>query len=228
MKRVYAILQVSLLSLFVVTLVSSCGVKSTTKEALWPKMYTETPLSIMVMPPINQTQHVAAKEYFYSSIAAPLIDRGYYVFSPYLTLDLLEQESAGDAEPFLEGSLKVFRSVLNTDAVLFTVIKRWDKSVVGNTIRVEVEYILRSAKTDETLFRRTADVSVDTRISSGGGLFDMIANAIATAATSKIVGARKANYFLLQDIPDGKYAPLYGKDKGVAVSSEHIKGTTVK
>lgn len=212
-------------------LFASCGIlssKSNTRASLWPKMYEEQPLSIMVMPPINQTDHVAAKEYFYSSIAAPLIDRGYYVFSPYLTLDLLQQESAGDAEPFVEGPLKVFRSVFNADAVLFTTIKRWEKSVVGNTIRVEVEYLLRSAKTNETLFQRTADVSVDTRVTSGGGLLDLVANAIATAATSKIVGARKANYHMLNDMPVGKYAPNWLKDKDAEVASLNVSGTTVR
>lgn len=216
--------------MLLLTSLSSCGVSnpSHTRESLWAKMYSEQPHSIVVMPPINKTEHVAAKEYFYSSIATPLLERGYYVFSPYLVQDVFEQESASDAELFLEAPLKIFYNVFATDAVLFTVINRWEKSVLNNSIRVEVEYILRSAKTDETLFRRKADVTVNTSISVGNGWLDLIANAIATAATNKIVAARKANYYLLQDIPLGKYAPLYGQDKGTEVTSLDVQGITVR
>lgn len=217
-----------MLSALVGVMLMSCGASKQTRSSLWAKMYEERPHAILVMPPINKTEHVAAKDFFYSSIAAPLADRGYYVFSPYLTLDLLQQESAGDAEPFLEGTLAPFRNVLNADAVLFTVIKRWQKDVVDSSIRVEVEYIMRSAKTDQELFRRNADVRVDTRVYGDGSLLSMVVNAIATAATSKIVGARKANYFLLQDIPSGKYAPDYDKDQKMPVSSINISGVTVK
>lgn len=206
----------------------SCGAGKQTRGSLWAKMYEERPNAILVMPPINKTEHVAAKDFFYSSIAAPLVDRGYYVFSPYLTLDLLQQESAGDAEPFLEGTLAPFRKVLNADAVLFTVIKRWQKDILSSSIRVEVEYIMRSAKTDQELFRRNADVTVDTSIDSGMGLLSMVVNAIATATTSKIVGARRANYFLLKDMPSGKYAPDHGKDQKQLVSSADISNVTVR
>lgn len=228
MKAIPSYLHRGLMSLIVLLVLVSCGAPKQTRLTLWDKMYKEEPRSILIMPPINKTQHVVAKEYFYSSVAAPLAERGYYVFSPYLTLDLLQQESAADAEPFLEGSLVPFRRVLDADAALFTIIKRWDKSLVGSTIRVEVEYILRSTKTDAVLFRRNADISVDTRVDTGYGLYSLIANAISTAVTSKIVGARKANRFVLRDMPAGRYAPDFGKDQSELVSSEDIKSVTVR
>lgn len=217
-----------LLPLLFIALLASCGTPKNTRLGLWEKMYQEQPRSILIMPPINNTEHVAAKEYFYSSIAAPLAERGYYVFSPYLTLELLQQESAADAEPFLEGSLAPFRRVLDADAALFTIIKRWDRNVVSSTIRVEVEYILRSTKTDAVLLRRNADIIVDTSVSTGYGILSSIANAIATATTSKIIGARRANGFMLRDIPSGKYAPDYGKDQKSIVLSEDVKGLKVR
>lgn len=217
------------LCLGLICLLGSCGLgNSVTRQSLWGKMYEERPASIVVMPPINKTQHVAAKEYFYSSLASPLAERGYYVYPPYLVLDVFQQESAADAEMFVEAPLKVFREVFATDAVLFTVINRWDKSLLDNSVRVEVEYILRSARTDQTIFRRSADMVVDTSVVSGWGLFDMVANAIATAATSKIVAARKANYSALYDMPFGKYAPEHNKDGKMPVPELNVKERRVR
>lgn len=229
-QALYQRLAQSLGMLLLVLGLSACGTSSqSTRGAQYPEMYSARPTSILVMPPINETNHVEASEYLYSSITMPLAERGYYVFSPYLAIELLRSESAGDAEPFLEASLRPFRSVFNADAVLFTRIKRWEKNVVGGYIRVAVDYILRSAITDETLFARSADISVDTRASIGNGLLvDLIANAISTAATSKIVGARKTNLFMFGDIPDGKYAPLHGADQQVGVASANISGAKVR
>ena len=63
-------------------LMSSCAVQQVTRSAQYPKMYEERPLAIAVMPPINQTNHVEAKDYFYTTLYAPLCEKGYYVYSP--------------------------------------------------------------------------------------------------------------------------------------------------
>lgn len=224
-ETIWSVLATALMTL----ILSSCGVgRGHTREELWAKLYSERPRSIVVMPPINKTPHVAAKEYFYSSIAAPLAERGYYVYSPYLVMDVFEQESAGDAELFVHAPLGIFRQFFDTDAVLFTTINRWEKSIISNTIRVDVEYLLRSTKTGETLFSRRADISVDLSVTATGGLLDLLVNAIATATTSKIVGARKANYFLLRDMPEGPYAPMHGKDQGLKVEALDLRQTSVR
>ncbi len=41
----------------------------------------------------------------------PLCEKGYYVCSPYLTMELLQQESAYDAEMFIEGTLAPFKTI---------------------------------------------------------------------------------------------------------------------
>lgn len=215
--------------ILVIAVLANCGVgQSYTREALYPKMYSEKPVSILIMPPINQTNHVDAKEFFYSSMAQPLAERGYYVFSPYLSLDLMQQESANDAEQFIEGSMKPFRNVFNADAVLFTVIKKWSKAALANEINVEIEYILKSATTNETLFQRNADVKVDCSVIQNGGIIGILANTLMTAATDKIVAARKANHFILSDMPAGKYSPDYGIDGKMPASSSNINNYTVK
>lgn len=184
---------------------ASCGIMKPQAEP-YAKLRQEQPLSILIMPPINETNEVEAQEYFYSSLMQPLVERGYYVFSPTLSLELLREESAADAELFLESSLRPFGEIFGADVVLFTIIKKWSKVSLLSTITVEVEYILKSTKSNEELFRHNTLVRVDT--STGlGGLLGIVADLISTGLTDKVVAARKANEIALSVLPVGRYSP---------------------
>ena len=91
-----------LLLFFATVLLTGCGTTSTgiTKSQQYPKMYSEKPAAFLIMPPINRSTKVEAKELFYSSLIVPLTLRGYYVMPPLLTLEILTEESAYDAEMF--------------------------------------------------------------------------------------------------------------------------------
>lgn len=213
----------------VTLLMSSCAEK-VTRLAQYPKMYEEKPLTIVVMPPINQTQHVEAKDYFYTTLYAPLCEKGYYVYSPMMTMELFQSESAYDAEQFIEADLSQFRNVLGADAAMFTIIKSWKRSHIGGSLTAGVEYILRSTKTGETLYKREGLISVDTSVHSGtggllGALVDLAATAISTAATDKVVAGRKCTVFVLSDLPEGKYGQMYDKDQQLPAGKSYIKAT---
>lgn len=210
----------------------SCGSSSTlvTLDQRYPLMYQEQPVSIVIMPPINQTNHAEAKDYFYTSLYTPLCEKGYYVYSPYLTMELFQQESAYDAELFLESDLSKFRDILAADAAMFTIIKDWRRSNVGGMITVHIRYVLRSTKTGQTLYTREGNISIDTSINvSGGGIYGLLANAVATAvntaATDKIVAGRRCNAYVLSDMPTGKYSLLFGKDQKNAAGKEFVTAT---
>lgn len=221
------------LSLFVL-LLTSCGeTKNFTRGDNYPKMYEEKPTSILIMPPINRTVNVEAKEYFYSSLAVPLCEKGYYVISPFLAMETLKSESAYDSEMFLESNLSKFHEVFGADAALFTIINRWDKSTLGNTITVEIEYLLKSTANNEVLFNRKGILTVDMSINSGSGgllgaLVDMAASAITTAATDKVVAARSCNNFSLHDLPDGRYRSTFEKDQITPAGGKEFKSTVKK
>lgn len=211
----------------VITL-ASCSTPKTLGEQ-YPGMYEEKPLTIAIMPPINQTTHAEAKDYFYTTMYMPLCEKGYYVYSPYLTMEMFQQESAYDAEMFLEADLTPFRNVLDADAAMFTIIKDWRRNNVGGMLTVKVEYILRSTKTGQTLYTREGEIKVDTSINGGSGgfgaLVGMIATAINTAATDKVVAGRKCTAFVLSDLPSGKYSSLYEKDAANPAGKKFIKAT---
>jgi len=212
----------------VALIMSSCAQQITRVEQ-YPKMYEEKPLSIVVMPPINQTQHVEAKDYFYTTLYTPLCGKGYYVYSPMLTMELFQTESAYDAELFFEGDLSQFRNVLGADAAMFTIIKSWKRNNIGGSLTAGVEYVLRSTITGETLYKREGLINVDTSVNGGssgiGALVGLIATAVNTAATDKVVAGRKCTAFVLSDMPVGKYDKMYDQDQKQPAGKSYVKAT---
>lgn len=211
-------------------LLSSCA-PLVTRGTQYSKLYEEDPTTILIMPPINNTTFAEAKEYFYTTMYLPLVEKGYYVYSPYMTPQMLEEESAYDNELFIESDLTAFNKILNADAVMFTIVKSWNRSKFAGTLTCGVEYILRSTKTGETLYTREGLITVDTSVKSGsssliGALVDMAATAINTAATDKVVAGRKCTALVLSDMPEGKYGTNYKTDAGQAAGKPFLKGVT--
>ena len=196
---------------------TSCGTMSTvTRVSQYAKMYEEKPITLLVMPPINNSTNAEAKDLLYTSISRPLVEAGYYVISPLLAIDVLKAESAYDSEMFFDAPLTAFQNYFGADAVVFSVIDTWAKKGLG--IETKIRYVIKSAYTNEILFDRSCDLYLDLSINSGangllGALVDLAASAINTAATDHIMAARKANYYIIRDIPRGKYSPEYMMDQ---------------
>ena len=205
---------------------ASCGMISTvTRESQYAKMYEEKPITLLVMPPINNSTNVEAKDLLYTSISRPLVEAGYYVISPLLAMDVLKAESAYDSELFFDAPLTTFQNYFGADAVVFSIIDTWAKK--GTGIETKIRYVIKSAYSNEILFDRSCDLHLDLSIDSGangllGALVDLAASAINTAATDHIKAARKANYYILSDIPRGKYSPDYMLDKGIIAEPKDV------
>ena len=205
---------------------TSCGTMNTvTRESQYAKMYEEKPVTLLVMPPINNSTNVEAKDLLYTSISRPLVEAGYYVISPLLAMDVLKAESAYDSEMFFDAPLTTFQNYFGADAVVFSVIDTWAKKGMG--IETKIRYIIKSAYTNDTLFERSCDLYLDLSVDSGangilGALVDLAASAINTAATDHIKAARKANYYILRDIPRGKYSPEHMLDKETAAEEKDV------
>lgn len=205
-------------------LMTSCAQQITRGEQ-YSKMYEEKPSTILVMAPINNTNHPEAKDYFYTALYQPLCEKGYYVFSPNMTMELLQSESAYDSEMFIDGNLNKFADFLGADACLFTTIKSWKRNNVGGKITVDVEYVLKSTKTGETLYKREGDIKLDTSVSGGNAFVNLIATAINTAATDKVKAGQACSAFVLSDMPVGKYDKQFNKDMKVPAGKSFVKAT---
>ena len=231
MKKFFVILAMT-------AVMTSCGLLSSTSPATtgntrgekYPKFYEEKPVVLLVMPPMNNTSYVEAKEYLYSSISLPLAEAGYYVISPFLAMDILRAESAYDTEMFVDAPLDKFREFFGCDAVVFSEIQEWSK--VGTGIDVKVRYFIKSATNGEIMFDRTCDLYLDLDMelasssSALGSLINLAASAINTAATGHIVAARKANHSIFMDIPRGKYHPSFMQDMDLPAGDQEIKVVT--
>ncbi|MCQ2183129.1 MAG: DUF799 domain-containing protein [Bacteroidales bacterium] len=224
MKKLTAIL-------FAVVVLAACGTTDNlTREDQYALMYEKKPVSILVMPPINNSSNVEAKELLYTAISRPLAEAGYYVVSPLLAMEILKSESAYDAELFVDSDLKPFNKVFGVDAVLFSEINSWTKQGFG--IRTNIRMFIKSAYDGEILFDRSCDLYLNLNMEVSNpdnslliSLVGLAASAINTAATDHIVAARKANEYILKDLPRGKYHPYYMQDQSFAAEQKDISVT---
>ena len=219
--------------LLLIMVLSACGPSGRTRANLYPEMYEVRPVTLLVMPPINNSANVDAKELLYTSISRPLAEAGYYVIPPTLAMEVLRQESAYDAEMFIDRPLKQFHDFFGADAVVFSVIDTWSKSLNG--IQTDIRYIIKSTLTDQVLFDRKCQLYLDLSVDSSNGnkknqsllgaLLDVAVGVLNTALTDQIEAARKANYYIFQDLPVGKYDDLYLKDQDIEADPKNVNKT---
>jgi hypothetical protein len=211
----------SLLYLIIfILLLYGCGPKMVSKGNQYPLMYEEAPVTILILPPINESTAAEAKGYYSTTITEPLSYKGFYVLPYEITSDLLKMEGIYDAELLKNTPLVKFREYFGADAVMFTTIKEWNLvyMVLAANLTVSIEFDLKSTKTDRTLWKRKGRVVVDlSGGSSGGGVAGLIAKAIVTAinsaASDYVPHARRANFIALRPMPYGKYHSLFMKDQ---------------
>jgi hypothetical protein len=208
--------------LSVAVMFAGCAPKATTKGEEFPLMYEETPLTILILPPMNESTAADAKQYYATTVQEVLSYWGYYVFPYEVTSDILKMEGIYDAELMRSVPLAKFREYFGADAVLFTTIKKWDLSymVLASNLTVSIDEELKSTKTDQTLWSYNGTVVVDlSGGDTGGGLAGLIAKAIITAASSAMADyvpyARQANYRALSSFPFGKYHPNFMTDQSM-------------
>lgn len=195
-----------------VFILAGCNPTFTHKKETYCQLYNERPVTILTLPPINRSTKVEAKELFYSSLAVPLTLKGYYVMPQLLSMEVMKEESVYDTELLLNNSMKRVGEAFGVDAVLFTIIHDWRKTAIAGEITVSIEYILKSAKTDEILFNRKGTIILSSSVNTGNALGNLIGSMIATAMTKEITAGRSCNSYTFSDMPAGKYEPNFEKD----------------
>ncbi len=200
--------------------VTACAPTMVTKGDKFPAIYEESPSSILILPPMNESTAADAKEYYATTIQEPLSYWGYYVFPYEVTTEILKMEGIYDVELLKGLPIQKFGEYFGADSVLFTTIKRWDLSylVIASSLTISIDCELKSTKSSRTLWRYNGTVVVDlSGGSSGGGVGGLIAKVIVTAIQSAMVDyvphARRANYVSLNSLPYGKYHSLYKQDQ---------------
>jgi hypothetical protein len=211
----------SILLISSIILIYSCMPQYVTKLQQYPKMYQQKPLSILVLPPINQSTSAEAKEYYTSTITECLANVGYYVLPIAITNDILKQEGAWDTEVMQSSALTKFKEYFGADAVLLTKIISWNKVylITSGSVTVTLSFTLLSTQTPDTLWRYSGTITKNTSGNSNSGniLADLITSAIVTAvntaATRYVDVAKEVNVQVLSAMPAGKYNDRFGLDQ---------------
>lgn len=208
-------------SLACVAALSACVTAPTHKD--YSAIRTEQPRSILVVPAINRSVEVNAPDYFLTTIARPLAERGYYVFPVHLVKRLLEDDGLGDADMVHAGEPQRLGKMFGSDAVMYISIEQWNAKYVvfSTTVTVSLKYTLKSTVTGNTLWENTQTLVYQPQNNSGGGIAGLVAQAVvaamAKAAPNYVPLARQANglaiYTKGQGLPAGPYDLSYQKDQ---------------
>lgn len=204
-----------------VAALSACVTPPTHKD--YSALRTEHPRSILVVPVINRSVEVNAPDYFLTTIAKPLAERGYYVFPVHLVKRLMEDDGLNDADMVHAGEPQRLGKMFGSDAVMYISVEQWNaKYVVFSTsVTVSLKYSLKSASTGNTLWENAQTLVYQPQNNSGGGLAGLIAQAVvaamAKAAPNYIPLAQQANTRAIntkgQGLPAGPYDQTYQKDQ---------------
>jgi hypothetical protein len=204
---------------------TSCN-STMTKVEMFPNFYKEKPLSILILPPINESTAAEADEYYLTTIAEPLSYSGFYVYPNEVIMDALHTEGIDDGGKVASIPPSKFKDYFGADAILLVKIVKWNKSyyIVGADLTVTLEFVLKSTKTGETLWEYTGTIKKDLSGGNGGnnGLAGLLIKAAVTAVNAATADytpvARDVNVQVLSTIPYGKYNSLYDTDRETPVT----------
>ena len=214
-------------SLFIILLISCTGAQFETKKEAFPAMYDERqPLSIVVVPAINNTTAVEASNYFNVTITEPLSNFGYYTMPVEIVRDIFLKEGVVDSTMIKGLPASIFRKNFGADAVLFVTINKWDTTyaVLAANVSVGLEYVMLSTDTNEIIWQYSSTQVVDTTADATGFiLMDILTTAIQTAVTDYVPIAKTANYQAFVALPHGQYSKLHGTDMDEDVVYKKLK-----
>lgn len=202
-----------------------------TKIEAFPDMYNDKqPITIVVVPAINNTTAATASNYFNVTITEPISNQGYYPIPVEIVRDIFLKEGVVDSNMIKGMPASIFKKNFGADAVLFVTIEKWDTSyaVIAANVSVGMEYVLISTTTNEILWQYSATQVVDTSAQSSGFLIaDLISTAITTATTDYVPIAKNVNAQAFIALPHGKYSKQHRTDMDENVVYKVLKDAAV-
>lgn len=162
-----------------------CGCATAPPQQDLSQFHAEDPRSILVVPATNQSVDVNAPDYFLATISEPLAERGYYVFPVNMVRSVLSNDGLSDANLVHQGDPRRLGQMFGADAVMYITIDQWNAKyvILSTKVTVALDYVLKSAKTGQVLWRNHQVMVYQPQGSSAGGLAGLVADAIAAAIT---------------------------------------------
>lgn len=146
----------------------------------YTKLKDENPLSILVLPPLNNSLAVDAGASFLSQVTYPLAESGYYVFPVAMVNDLFKHNGMTEAAEIHAVPTEKLREIFAADAVVYLKITEYGTSykVLSSDTRVTAEARLVSLKTGEELWQGAASASTAEQQNYNQGLLSMLVTAV--------------------------------------------------
>ncbi|GGY02728.1 DUF799 domain-containing protein [Paludibacterium paludis] len=183
------------------------------------------PRSLLVLPPVNDTNHAGATYSLFAQMTYPLAESGYYVLPVTLVDDTLKRKGLSHAADIHALPPAQLRGLFGADAALYVTISQYgnDYTVLDSVTTVAARARLVDLKTGAVLWRGKASASNNEDGSdSGGGLAGALVTAaikqviheltdteheMAGIASARLLGAGQENGILY-----GPRSPNFGKD----------------
>jgi len=182
------------------------------------------PVSMLVLPPLNETPEVAATYGVLSQVTLPLAEAGYYVVPVSLMDETFRQNGLNQPAEIHDVSPQKLREIFGADAVVYIKVTQYGTSyvVVASETRVTAQARIVDLRTGQLVWQGSATASSSEGSSSGqGGLVGLLITAIVTqivetASDRSIIFAGVASQRLLtpkkNGVLYGPRSPNYQKD----------------
>lgn len=196
---------------------------ATSKRIDYTAFRAAKPASILVLPPVNDTNDVNATLSMLAQATYPLAEGGYYVMPVTLVNETFRQNGLTVPAEMHEVPAAKLKEIFGADAALYMKITRYGTTytVLSSAAVVTAEARLVDLSTGTLLWSGQATASNDEGNNNGGGLAGLLVTAIVkqimnnvTDASHSVAGITSVR--LLSPRPNGLlYGPrsrLYGKD----------------
>jgi hypothetical protein len=219
-------LKLSIVSL-AISLLTACGSSPTTHD--YSAFRNANPSSVLILPPINNTNEVVAPYSFMAQLTTPIAESGYYVFAPSLVEKTFVNNGLTVAHDIHAVPMNKLHSIFGSDSALYVTIEEYGTSyaVLSSATTVTASARLVDLRTGTQLWAgRARASSAESQGNSGGGLVGLLVQAaltqiietvsdtgfdISAIAAARLTSSEAYNGFLY-----GPRSPKYGQ----AVPSE--------
>lgn len=144
------------------------------------------PVSLLVLPPLNETPDIKATYGVLSQVTQPLAEAGYYVVPVTLMDETFRQNGLDHPGEIHDVSARRLRDIFGADAAVYIKVTQYGTryAVLSSDTTVTVEARIMDLRTGEQLWRGNASASSAEQGSNQNGLLAKLVE----AAVKQIVG----------------------------------------
>ena len=178
---------VNIILLFQVVLLSLLYACSTAPPVDYSNFQASAPKSILVIPPLNNSNEIKATNSYLSIVTKPIAEMGYYVFPVAMVDQYLKTQGMPTPGEMHQVNIKKYHDVFGADAVLYITIEDWGSKfrVVSSDVSVKSSAKLVDARNGLLLWSGK-QFTTNADSSGQGDLLGMVVQAVIKQAVNDI------------------------------------------